>query len=368
MQQRDGGSHLTERRFPPRLSISARLPLALRRISLRGGAAKCQIGGNPCIAGAGYRIAGRSSRTPHPSQRFARSQTIMAATATATTAIDNIPSRSMPEAVAGTKRRAAATTATAAAPATSDSDFAHANRSSKLPKDLAGKPIPRSKHWGYDLTLLQPRAFVWKNLVNIVLIGGFTLFNSSAFGHAVYDDLTTRFGSFNLRFFGTWIITTSVLWGLSALYALADLTGRPKWLYKYKVQPFVRVKGTEYANIALGALRNLVVVATPLMLVGAWTIPTPTSSDQLPGPLRTVATVLFDGESFICHDSALFLCTANPKPSSLRSLFAWRQCSAPRSASFTSTVGSTRQPCMHVFTKSTTSTQLPWRWPLHTAP
>lgn len=61
MQQRDGGSHLTERRFPPRLSISARLPLALRRISLRGGAAKCQIGGNPCIAGAGYRIAGRSS-------------------------------------------------------------------------------------------------------------------------------------------------------------------------------------------------------------------------------------------------------------------------------------------------------------------
>ncbi|SPO48774.1 uncharacterized protein PSANT_06465 [Moesziomyces antarcticus] len=215
----------------------------------------------------------------------------------ATTAVDSVSTTSKPDHLTA-KTKIATTT-----PATSDSDFAHANLSSKLPKDLAGKPIPRAKHWGYDLTLLQPRAFVLKNLVNIGLIAAFTLFNSSALGHRVYDDLTARFGSFNLRFFGTWIITTSVLWILSGLYAIADLTGRPKWLYKYKVQPFVRVTGKEYANIALGALRNLVFVATPLMLVGAWAIPTPTSSEQLPGPLRTVAILLFD---VLCTEIGFF--------------------------------------------------------------
>ncbi|EST08933.1 Fatty acid hydroxylase [Kalmanozyma brasiliensis GHG001] len=183
--------------------------------------------------------------------------------------------------------------------ATSDSDFARANLTSKLPKDLQGNPIPRSKHWGYDLTLLRRRP----DLVNIVLVAGFTLFNTSAFAHDLYDDLTARFGSFQLRFFGTWIITTAVLWGLSALYAYADLTRRPQWLWKYKVQPFVRVSGAEYRKIALGALRNLVFVSTPVTLAGAILLPSPTTSDQLPGPLRIVATILFD---VLCTEVGFF--------------------------------------------------------------
>ncbi|KAJ9477299.1 putative Delta(7)-sterol 5(6)-desaturase (putative) [Pseudozyma hubeiensis] len=186
---------------------------------------------------------------------------------------------------------------------TSDSDYVRANQSSRLPKDLQGKPIPRSKHWGYDLTLLQPRTLLTRNVVNLVLISSFTFFNTTAFAHSLYDSLTERYGSFQLRFFGSWLITTTVLFGISGIYAYADLTRRPQWLWKYKVQPFVHVDRSEYLKIALGALGNHFFVSTPLLLAGAYLKPYPTTSDQLPGPLQTVATVFFD---ILCTEVGFF--------------------------------------------------------------
>ncbi|PWN47775.1 C-4 methylsterol oxidase [Violaceomyces palustris] len=161
------------------------------------------------------------------------------------------------------------------------------------PVDLEGKPIPRSKHWGY-----QPTS--WTNTplktftFDLLLISTFIAFNSSSLGRDFYDRILQRYGDLNVRVWGTFWSTTAFYWFLSSLYAFVDLTGRPGWMFRYKVQPFSYVGPKEYLSISLVVLRNQFLVALPLIWLNYHTLDTPVESQALPGPWTTLFTILFD--------------------------------------------------------------------------
>ncbi|KHN97415.1 C-4 methylsterol oxidase [Metarhizium album ARSEF 1941] len=175
-------------------------------------------------------------------------------------------------------------------------DQAAISRSSKrfVPKDLSGKPIPHSNRWLYSTPALE-KGQLLSFTSDIVLVCGFVAFNASEFGRNFYDALETKYGEWNINFWGTFLITSVFFWVWGAVFAIPDLTGRPSWLFKYKTQPFVRVDLRQYANIALISLRNQLLVAGPLALANTYVAPLkPVSSSALPGKLETIATVAFD--------------------------------------------------------------------------
>lgn len=171
-----------------------------------------------------------------------------------------------------------------------------ASRLSKrfVPTDLSGQPIPQSKRWMYS-TAAMANGKLRSLAANAVLVGAFVSFNSSATGHRFYEHLDETYGEFNLNLWGTFIITSVFFWAWAAVFAIPDLTGWPRWLFKYKTQPFVRVDGRQYLRIAAISLRNQILVALPLMGLNALLQPPrPVNPAALPSPVQTVATVFFD--------------------------------------------------------------------------
>ena len=161
----------------------------------------------------------------------------------------------------------------------------------QTPTDLSGVPIPHSKRWLFSTPSLRNGA-LHSFTIDGLLLAGFVAFNSSKLGRDFYDRLDRQYGQWNVNFWGTFIITSVFFWIWAAVFAIPDLTGHPRWLFKYKTQPFVRVSLREYANIALISLRNQVFVAGPLLLATLYLRPLkPVASAALPGTLQTVATV-----------------------------------------------------------------------------
>ena len=163
-----------------------------------------------------------------------------------------------------------------------------------IPVDLRGKPIAHSKRWAYSSPALMNGKFQ-SLTISVVLISSFISFNMSTTGHEVYEHLDKAYGEYNMNVWGTFIITSVFFWAWAAVFAIPDLTGWPKWLFKYKTQPFVRVDGPQYLRIAAIGLRNQVFVALPMIFLNSLASPMKQVTPQtLPGPLRTLATVLFD--------------------------------------------------------------------------
>ena len=171
-----------------------------------------------------------------------------------------------------------------------------ASKNSKnfVPKDLSGSPIPHSQRWVYSTTAIANSKL--KSLsASAALIAAYVGFNSSAVGQSFYAYLDDTYGEFDVNLWGTFVITTVFFWALGAVFAVPDLTGWPRWLFKYKTQPFVRVSGREYANIAWIGLRNQIVAVLPLLYLATVFGPTrPVAPAYLPSPIQAVATALFD--------------------------------------------------------------------------
>jgi methylsterol monooxygenase len=163
-----------------------------------------------------------------------------------------------------------------------------------VPTDLSGTPIPHSARWLYS----TPAFFDGKLqslTIDVLLVSSFVAFNSSDYGRNFYDRIEQQYGEWNVNFWGTFIITSVFFWVWGAMFAIPDLTGYPKWFFKYKTQPFVRVDERQYAKIALISLRNQILVSAPLLLATMYSSPMkPVSSSALPGKLETVATIIFD--------------------------------------------------------------------------
>lgn len=163
-----------------------------------------------------------------------------------------------------------------------------------VPTDSDGKPIPQSKRWGFSPTSVY-KGRLSSLTTSAALIAIFTGFNSSTTGHQFYDYLDQKYGEYNMNVWGLFLVTSIFLWAWSLVFAVPDLAGWPGWLFKYKTQPFVRVGITEYLNLAAITLRNQVFVALPLTWIVANVSPLkPVRSSALPGPIQTVATIIFD--------------------------------------------------------------------------
>jgi hypothetical protein len=44
------------------------------------------------------------------------------------------------------------------------------------------------------------------------------------------------YNEFNVGFYGTFLVTFSVYWIVGTFYTIVDLTGKPSFLLKYKIQ------------------------------------------------------------------------------------------------------------------------------------
>lgn len=53
-----------------------------------------------------------------------------------------------------------------------------------------------------------------------------------------WDNVLELFGhdDFNVRVIGTFLVSFIVYWSLGSLFTFVDVTGKPKYLMKYKVQ------------------------------------------------------------------------------------------------------------------------------------
>ncbi|KAK5988881.1 Fatty acid hydroxylase ahd1 [Cladobotryum mycophilum] len=163
-----------------------------------------------------------------------------------------------------------------------------------VPKDLSDQTIPQSKRWVYS-TPSVANGYLRSKTINTIIIVLFVTFNSSSTGHRFYEYLNQTYGEYNMNLWGTFAITSVFYWVWAAVFAIPDLTGWPRWLFKYKTQPFVRVNSREYLRIALISLRNQVFVALPMVILTTVMGPLkPVDPTALPGPIQTAATVVFD--------------------------------------------------------------------------
>lgn len=180
------------------------------------------------------------------------------------------------------------------APTESSPATASSVASRSVPKDPSGNPIPHGKRWVYLTTALS-NTEISSLGANATLVAAFISFNSSATGHRFYDYLDHTYGVYSVSLWGTFLVTSLFFWLWAAVFTIPDLTGWPRWLFKYKTQPFVRVNGKAYLRIAMISLRNQVLVAFPLLLLGTVTTrPMTVASKFLPSPLQTIATIIFD--------------------------------------------------------------------------
>lgn len=108
-----------------------------------------------------------------------------------------------------------------------------------VPTDLSGQPIPQSKRWVYSPPAVANRKLS-SNGTSVILVAAFVSFDSSSTGHRFYEYLEQTYGVYNVNVWGAFIITSTFFWIWSAVFAVPDLTGWPRWLFKYKTQPFVQ--------------------------------------------------------------------------------------------------------------------------------
>lgn len=187
-----------------------------------------------------------------------------------------------------------------------------------VPKDTSGNPIPQSQRWVYSTQAIA-NGKLRSLTANTVFIAAFVSFNASETGRQSYDTLESKYGEYNLNIWGTFIITSIFFWIWGAVFAIPDLTGWPRWLFKYKTQPFVRVDGPQYLRIAVISLRNQVLVALPMVVLNTLVSPLkPVRSAALPGSLQTIATIIFD---VLCTEIGFYYIHRTLHSKSLYTLF-----------------------------------------------
>lgn len=168
--------------------------------------------------------------------------------------------------------------------------------------DAEGKTIPHSKRWGYSTSVFSNGEFKSTGFV-FMLMALFTYWNQTQTAFKVYDYMYKNYSSFQVNFFATYITTFTIYWFVAGLFAFVDLTGKPRSLFKYKVQPFHRVDGKEYLHIAKIALRNFTVVVIPLVYLRATLTPARIDPRTLEGPWTTMANLVFN---FLCTEVGFY--------------------------------------------------------------
>lgn len=182
------------------------------------------------------------------------------------------------------------TTATVtASQATSRKQHNVAPPSEPEPTPIARPTLPPRKQRWWPVSNPRPRQAIF----DVVLIGSFLTWQRSQTAHRFYSWLDAEFTPVQISAGWGIAISAAVYWGFASLFAIADLTHRPRWLFKYKVQPFEHVSLREYGRIATVVARNWLVVVLPLLTLQGLYRPPPVSPSALPstlGHLRIIAS------------------------------------------------------------------------------
>lgn len=119
----------------------------------------------------------------------------------------------------------------------------------------------RSKRkWGY-LEAAYDNTKVMGLTTHVVTITLAILFNKSQIAKPVYDWLNT-YDHFTIHMVHAWILNSASQMLLVGIFALCDLTGRPSWLARYRIQPHKPPTLAMYKKLMPVILFNLFVVNT----------------------------------------------------------------------------------------------------------
>lgn len=159
--------------------------------------------------------------------------------------------------------------------------------------DGKGNAIPHTIRWGYSSDVYL-NSTIYSFLFMAFVMGSFIKFNTSPYAYQVYDQLHQKYTPFQINTWGTFLISTIIYYLVAGLFAFVDLSGHPRFLFKYKVQPFQRVNATEYWEITKIVIRNQIVVVLPLVFIKAHLTPNEIDPKYLPGPWKTLGHLLFN--------------------------------------------------------------------------
>ncbi|XP_076316041.1 fatty acid hydroxylase domain-containing protein 2-like isoform X2 [Tachypleus tridentatus] len=73
-----------------------------------------------------------------------------------------------------------------------------------------------------------------------------------------------------MNVWGTFLVTFAVYWGVGGLYTVMDLTGKPAFLLRYKIQENVPypVKHTQVLRVIKQVLVNQIIMGIPFLIIG----------------------------------------------------------------------------------------------------
>lgn len=118
---------------------------------------------------------------------------------------------------------------------------------------------------------------------------------------SLWDSFLLRFGDdpYTLYIYGSNILTFSLYWGVGLFYIILDLTNRPKWLRKYKVQAGQN-EPVEIRRLMLAigqVMFNQIFLNAPFSFLGFWLM----KGGELPSvhTLPTFNRILFELLAFI---------------------------------------------------------------------
>lgn len=116
------------------------------------------------------------------------------------------------------------------------------------------------RNWGF-LETAYDNSKVMGLTTHFVTITMAIVFNKSWLAKPVYDWLNT-YDRFTIHTVHTWILLSTCQLLVIGLFALTDLSGRPSWLARYRMQPHKPPTLAQYKKLIPVVLFNLVVVNT----------------------------------------------------------------------------------------------------------
>ncbi|KAJ3010505.1 Chromosome 5 4 [Thoreauomyces humboldtii] len=156
-----------------------------------------------------------------------------------------------------------------------------------------GKAVPQSQRWGFSTDVFYNNE-ARSSVMALAVIGAFVAFNRSQTAYDFYLSIDQKYTEFQINSVGSFVLTFVLYWAFASIFAFIDLTGKPDFLFKYKVQPFLRVDVKDYAKISLIVLRNQFFVSLPLAVLSAFYFPFKMHPDHLQGSLETVGHIIFN--------------------------------------------------------------------------
>ncbi|PWN46495.1 hypothetical protein IE53DRAFT_350646 [Violaceomyces palustris] len=122
------------------------------------------------------------------------------------------------------------------------------------------------RNWGYLETAYENSKLMGLT-THALTISSTILFNSTPWLAKPFYEWLNRSSHFTIWTVHTWVLTSLSQVILMAIFAYTDLTQKPGWLAKYKVQPGKKVSWEQYKKIFKTVAFNMVVVNTLSNLV-----------------------------------------------------------------------------------------------------